>query len=125
MHSLKTLLAKNYNLSPRYIGLCYLPFTLGGLTTRWTKGLLADRLLRCQTRRVGEEIQFNRNSPTELQRIPIEKACLSLGLLFIYLVDQLVSAGAVAAVTPLIETIGIGWVGVLLAVLMVMATPAL
>ncbi|KAJ6143893.1 MFS general substrate transporter [Penicillium samsonianum] len=185
VNSLTTLLAKNYKLSPLYIGLCYLPFTLGGLTTRWTAGLLADRLFRHQARRVGEEIQPNRQSPKQLRRIPLEKARLGLGLPFIYLyclcvvafgwvmdynvhlaapliilffcgnasggvnntinmlavdlnadrpastraamslVNRLVSAGAVAAVAPLIEVIGIGWVGVLLAVLMIISTPAL
>ncbi|KAJ5181531.1 hypothetical protein N7449_011678 [Penicillium cf. viridicatum] len=41
------------------------------------------------------------------------------------LVDRLVSAGAVAAVAPLIDVIGIGWVGVLLAVLVIVSTPGL
>ncbi|OQE38376.1 hypothetical protein PENCOP_c008G08985 [Penicillium coprophilum] len=185
VNSLTTLLAKNYKLSPLYIGLCYLPFTFGGLSTRWTAGLLADRLFRRQARSVGIDVQPNRQSPKQLRRIPLERARLGLTLPFIYLyclcvvaygwvmdynvhlagplvilflcgnasggvsntinmlavdlnadrpastraamtlVDRLVSAGAVAAVAPLIDLIGIGWVGVALAALMIIATPAL
>jgi hypothetical protein len=81
LNSLTTLLAKNYKLNPLQIGLCYLPFTFGGLTTGWTAGSLADRLFRRQARRIGEDIQPNRQSTKQLQRLPLEKT--RLGLLFI------------------------------------------
>jgi hypothetical protein len=185
LNSLTTLLAKNYKLNPLQIGLCYLPFTFGGLTTRWTAGSLADRLFRRQARRIGEDIQPNRQSAKQLQRLPLEKTRLGLAIPFGYfyclcvvaygwimnynvhlaaplvllflcgnasagvnntiiilavdlnasrpastraamnLVNHLTSAGAVAAVAPLIDVIGVGWVGVFLAGLMVIASPAL
>jgi MFS family permease len=185
LNSLTTLLAQNYNLNPLQIGLCYLPFTVGGLTTRWTAGTLADRLFKRRARRIGEHIQPNRQSQQQLQRIPLEKARLGLTLPFGYfyclcviayawlmnyhvhlagpmillflcgnasagvnntiiilavdlnasrpastraamnLINHLTSAGAVAAVAPLIDVIGIGWVGVFLAGMVAIASPAL
>lgn len=185
INSLTTLLARNYNLSPLQIGLCYLPFTFGGLSSRWTAGTIVDWLYRRQARQIGAEVQPNRQSAEQLQRMPLEKVRLRLTLPFVYicclciigygwtmnynvhlsgplillflygnattgvsstiailavdlnvsrpasthaamnLVTYFTSAGAVAVVAPLIDAIGIGWMGVILAGIMALASPAL
>lgn len=84
LNSLTTLLARDYGLSPLHIGLCYLPFSVGGLTVRWTAGTLADRLFKYQARLIGEDIQPNRQSPGQLNRMPLEKARLGLTIPFYY-----------------------------------------
>ncbi|KAF9884298.1 hypothetical protein FE257_001928 [Aspergillus nanangensis] len=82
--SLTSLLERNYKLDPLHIGLCYIPFALGALTTRWTAGTAADRLFRRYARQIGEEVQPNRQSPHLLRRISVERARLALGLPFLY-----------------------------------------
>lgn len=184
-NGLAFLLERKYHLKPLYVGLCYLPFTLGTCTTRWTAGILADRLFKHYARQVGEDIRPNHQSSTQIQRIPLEKARLVLALPFVYfytvcviafgwvmnynvhlagplillffcgnasagvnntlgmliadlnvtrpasaravmsMVNWLASAGASAVIIPLIDTIGIGWLGVLLGGLMVLVSPAL
>ena len=184
-NSLTTLLAANYKLIPLHIGLCYLPFTFGGLSSRWTAGTIADWLYRRQAHQIGEDIQPNRQSPEQLERMPLEKARLRLTIPFVYfccvcivgygwvmnynlhlagplillflygnattgvsstiailavdlnasrpasthaamnLVSYLTSAGAVAAVVPLIYNTGVGWMGVIMAGVMIVTSPAL
>ncbi|KAK9856348.1 hypothetical protein MYU51_001187 [Penicillium brevicompactum] len=184
-NSLTTLLAANYKLIPLHIGLCYLPFTFGGLSSRWTAGTIADWLYRRQAHQIGEDIQPNRQSPEQLERMPLEKARLRLTIPFVYfccvcivgygwvmnynvhlagplillffygnattgvsstiailavdlnasrpasthaamnLVSYLTSAGAVAAVVPLIDNTGVGWMGVIMAGVMIVTSPAL
>lgn len=184
-NSLTTLLAANYKLIPLHIGLCYLPFTFGGLSSRWTAGTIADWLYRRQAHQIGEDIQPNRQSPEQLERMPLEKARLRLTIPFVYfccvciigygwvmnynvhlagplillflygnattgvsstiailavdlnasrpasthaamnLVSYLTSAGAVAAVIPLIDITGVGWMAVIMAGVMIVTSPAL
>lgn len=184
-NGLAYLLEQKYHLEPLYVGLCYLPFTLGSCTTRWTAGTLADRLFKYYARQVGEDVQPNRQCPTQIQRIPLEKARLVLALPFFYfytlciiafgwvmnynfhlagplvllffcgnasaginntlsmlvadlnvtrpasaravmsMVNWLASAGASAAIIPLINAIGMGWLGMLLGGMMIFVSPAL
>lgn len=184
-NGLAPLLETKYHLKPLYVGLCYLPFTLGACTTRWTAGTFADRLFKHYARQAGVDVRPNRQCPTQIQRIPLEKARLVLAIPFVYfyclciiafgwvmnydvhlagplvllffcgnastgvsntlsmliadlnvtrpasaravmsMVNWLASAGASAAIIPLIDAIGMGWLGVLLAGMMVLVSPAL
>lgn len=184
-NSLATVLKRKYHLRPLYVGLCYLPFTLGTCTTRWTAGTLADRLYKHYAHQVGEDLLPNQQCSTQIQRMPLEKARLVLALPLVYvyavcviafgwvmeytahlagplvllflcgnassgvlntlgmlivdlnvtrpasaravmsMVNWLACAGASAAVIPLIDAVGMSWLGVILGGMMVLVSPAL
>ena len=185
MVSIPALLQRKYHFNSLQIGLCYLPFAVGGFAARWTIGSLADWNFRRHSRQVGIEVQRNQQTREQLLQTPLEKVRLQLVLPLVYLscpivlgyswamnydvhiscllvmlfllgnsivgmnnmlntflVDLhasrpatalagmnmykfLVGAGAVAAVLPLIDVIGIGWVGTIVAGMWFLASPGL
>lgn len=82
--SIPFLFAANYGFNSLHIGLCYLPYAVGGLVARWTVGLLADRNYRRHGTRAGLRIVQNHQAPEELQAIPLERVRLQLTLPFLY-----------------------------------------
>ncbi|KAL4782803.1 hypothetical protein BJX76DRAFT_358617 [Aspergillus varians] len=189
LSTLPILLERKYSLNPLRIGLCFLPFTLGGTLTRWNVGTLLDRNFKRHARYAryaGEEIHANHQTQRQLLRAPLEKARLQLVLPFLYLsclcviafawvmhydvhlveplvmqfvygntttavdncinnnlvvdlkaegpaaaltamnaVRHLTAAGAIAVAVPMIDAIGIGWVGTFIAELWCLVSPAL
>ncbi|KAI9034970.1 putative MFS multidrug transporter [Aspergillus affinis] len=181
--TLPALLERKYRYNPLQIGLCYIPFAVGGIVTRWTVGTVTDWNYRRHAQR--NDVEVRPNEQQELRDIPIEKARLQITiplmylsscsvlaygctmsydvhiaapLVFLFLLGNtdagvtntlkmlvmdlhtsrpatataamnsfknLVGAGSVAAALPLINAIGIGWVGTIICFLWLLATPAL
>jgi predicted MFS family arabinose efflux permease len=58
--TLPSQLKAKYNFNSLQIGLCYLPYGIGSLTSRWTVGNLIDWNFRRHARLLGIEIIKNR-----------------------------------------------------------------
>ncbi|KAF9886112.1 hypothetical protein FE257_012047 [Aspergillus nanangensis] len=185
LSTLPALLERKYNYNALQVGLCYIPYAVGGLVTRWSVGTIADWNFRRHAHKNGVEIQQNKQSQRQLQQIPLEKARLqitipmmyyscvcilgygwimnynvhvagpliilflignsnsgvnnSLNMLVIDLHAQrpasalaamntfknLAAAGMAAGALPLIDAIGIGWMGTMFAGLWVLVSPTL
>lgn len=183
LSSMPSELEDKYGFNALQVGLCYLPYGFGALSSRWTTGSLIDRNFRRHARRHGIEIQRNRQQrmtdfPVEAARLEITiplvyVACVAviayawvmnfqvhlagpLIMLFILAhaisgatstlitlvvdchVDQpatataastfyrfLLGAGAVAIAVPIIERIGIGWTGTIIAFAQVLCSAML
>lgn len=75
-------LEQKYGFDALEIGLCYLPYGVGGITARWTVGKLIDWNFRRHAERVGVEVMQNHQS--RLHLIPMEKARLQIAIPIIY-----------------------------------------
>ncbi|KUJ19089.1 MFS transporter [Mollisia scopiformis] len=183
LSSLPSQLARKYDFNSLQIGLCFIPYGFGSVTSRWTVGTLTDRNFRRHAKKLGIAIVKNRQQ--RLQDFPIETARLEIALPMVYLscicvmtfgwvmehqtnlagplitlfftgnmvtgsfsaINTLVvdinvktpatataasnlfrclfGAGAVAAAVPLIERIGMGWMGTFIAALWLVLSPML
>ncbi|KAH8432709.1 uncharacterized protein LDX57_010336 [Aspergillus melleus] len=183
LSTLPALLERNYHYNTLQIGLCYIPFAVGGIVTRWTVGTVTDWNYRRHAQR--NDVEVRSNEQQELREIPIEKARLQITIPLMYLSScsvlaygwtmsynvhiaaplitlfllgntdagvtntlkmlvmdlhtsrpatataamnsfkNLIGAGAVAAALPLINVVGIGWIGTIISLLWLLVTPAL
>lgn len=181
--SLPSQLEEKYQFNSLQVGLCYIPYGIGSLTSRWTIGRLIDWNFRRHAQLQGIEIVKNRQ--IQMTSMPAERARLEITLPVIYgaaavmagygwtmnyqvnlagplimlffishlvagatstlitlLVDChirrpatassannlfrcLCGAGAVAAVVPLINKIGVGWTGTIIGFIWVAFSPLL
>lgn len=85
MSSIPALLEQKYNFNALEIGLCYIPFAVGGFAARWTVGFLADANFRRHARKAGIQLQHNQQTREQLEQIPLEKVRLELGVPLVYL----------------------------------------
>lgn len=83
--SIPTLLERKYGFDSLQIGLCYLPYSAGGIAARWTMGTLMDWNFRRFGRNVVVEVQRNQQSTKQLRQIPLERVRLQLTLPLVYL----------------------------------------
>ncbi|EAU30095.1 predicted protein [Aspergillus terreus NIH2624] len=181
LSTLPSQLEQKYNFNALQVGLCYIPYGIGSLSSRWTIGTLVDWNFRRFARKQGVDIVENRQAPLDL--IPVEKARLQIAipltycasiviagygwvmnfktnlagpLIMLFFVSNLVAgvssvlstllidlhahrpatvntarnlfrclagAGAVAGAVPLINVIGIGWFGMMIAFIWVLFSP--
>ncbi|KAJ5600586.1 hypothetical protein N7450_001653 [Penicillium hetheringtonii] len=168
LSTLPSQLEEKYGFNPLQVGLCYIPYGIGSLSSRWTIGTLID---------------WNFRRFAKIHGIPIEKARLQIvipllygsavvivgygwvmnyrtnlagPLVMLFFVSHLVAgassvltallvdlhsyrpatintarnlfrclagAGAVAGAVPLINVIGIGWFGTMIAFIWVLCSP--
>ncbi|KAF9885516.1 hypothetical protein FE257_012844 [Aspergillus nanangensis] len=80
LSTMPALLDEKYQLNPLQVGLCYLPYAVGGLVSRFAFGKLTDWNFQRHAQKAGVELQRNRQSNRQMQRIPLEKARLQLAL---------------------------------------------
>ncbi|KAE8309940.1 major facilitator superfamily domain-containing protein [Aspergillus transmontanensis] len=78
--SIPFLFQARYNFNALEIGLCYLPYAVGGLASRWSFGTLSTRNFKRCAREAGVTLVKNKQSPEQLRKIPLEKARLQLTL---------------------------------------------
>ncbi|KAI1642341.1 putative MFS transporter [Daldinia loculata] len=183
LSTLSTQLQQRYGFDSLKIGLCYLPFGAGSLTSRWTVGRILDKNFHRLARLRGLTIIKNRQQ--DIRKFPIEFARLQISIPLIYaaclaiiayswvmyyktnlagplvmlfftghlvtgafsslntlvvdinretpatavaannLFRCLLGAGATAIANPLIDRIGIGWTGTLVAFLWILFSPLL
>jgi MFS family permease len=183
LSSLPSQLHEKYGFNSLQIGLCYLPYGIGSMSSRWTVGTMVDWNFRRHARRLGIEIIKNRQQ--SLSDFPVEVARLQITLPLIYascisiiiyswvmeyhtnLAEPLISlflsghtasgafrslstlvvdinvespatavaannlfrclfgAGAVAAIVPIINRIGMGWTGTIIAFIWLTVSPIL
>lgn len=90
LSSLLSQLQEKYHFNSLQIGLCYLPYGVGSLTSRWTVGTLLDWNFRRHARRLGIEIVKNRQQ--RLSDFPIEVARLQITLPLIYMASLFIIA---------------------------------
>ena len=62
MSTIPALLSTKYSFNTLEVGLCYLPYTVGGFATRWVVGGMTDWNYRRHARKAGIELQKNRQS---------------------------------------------------------------
>lgn len=84
-------LSQQYGLNTVQIGLCYLPFGVGCIASRFTVGILLDRNYKRLARQLDPSGESNAN-PKESDAFPIEKARLQIGIPAVY-------ASAIVAIT--------------------------
>jgi predicted MFS family arabinose efflux permease len=82
LSSLPSQLQRKYHFNSLQIGLCYLPYGVGSLTSRWTVGMLLDWNFRRHARRLGIKIVKNRQQ--RLSDFPIEISRLQITLPLVY-----------------------------------------
>lgn len=82
LSSLPSQLQAKFNFNSLRIGLCYLPYGLGGFSARWTVGPIMDWNFRRHARRLGMEIVKNRQQ--KISDFPLEVARLQITLPFLY-----------------------------------------
>ncbi len=80
---LPSQLQAKYHFNSLQIGLCFLPYGLGSMTSRWTVGTMLDWNYRRNARRLGIEIVRNRQQ--KLSNFPIETAWLQITLPLMYI----------------------------------------
>lgn len=83
LSSLASQLQAKYHYNSLQVGLCYIPYGLGSMTSRWTMGTLIDWNFRRHAKRLGVTIIKNRQQ--KLSDFPIELARLQITLPFIYM----------------------------------------
>ena len=85
---------EKYGFNPLQVCLCYIPYGIGSLSSRWTIGTLIDWNFRRFAKIHGVEIVKNQQS--DLDSIPVEKLRLQIVIPLLY--------GSAAAI------MGYGWV---------------
>ena len=80
--TLPVLLEARFGFNAAQVGLCYLPIFLGTVCSRWVAGRLLDWNFRRHARRLGLEIDRDRQQ--ELDSFPIEAARLEVCIPMIY-----------------------------------------
>lgn len=80
---LPSQLQAKFQFNSLQIGLCFLPYGLGSMTSRWTVGTMLDWNYRRHARRLGIEIAKNRQQ--KLSNFPIETARLQITLSLVYI----------------------------------------
>lgn len=183
LSTLPSQLEQKYGFNALQVGLCYIPYGIGSLSSRWTIGTLIDWNFRRFAKMHG--VQIVENQQSRLDFIPVEKARLQITIPLIYcsavvivgygwvmnfhtnlagplvmlffvshlvagassvlttlLIDLhvyrpatvntarnlfrcLAGAGAVAGSVPLINVIGIGWFGTMIAFIWVLFSPVM
>lgn len=83
LSSLPSQMNEKYHFNPLQVGLCYIPYGIGSLTSRWTVGTLIDWNFRRHARRLGVEILKNKQQ--KLASFPIEVARLQITLPLVYM----------------------------------------
>jgi MFS family permease len=73
---------QTYSLNSLQVGLCYAPYGLGSLTSRWTVGKLVDWNFRRHARGLGAELVQNRQ--LQLDHFPLEKTRIQIILPLVY-----------------------------------------
>lgn len=82
LSSLPSQLQHKYHFNALQVGLCYIPYGAGSLTSRWTLGKLIDWNFRRHAKKHGIEIVHNRQ--VQLITMPVERARLQITLPAIY-----------------------------------------
>ncbi|KAJ5525764.1 major facilitator superfamily domain-containing protein [Penicillium frequentans] len=82
LSSLPSQLQHKYHFNALQVGLCYIPYGAGSLTSRWTLGKLIDWNFRRHAKNHGIEIVHNRQ--VQLISMPVERARLQITLPAIY-----------------------------------------
>ncbi|KAJ5784889.1 major facilitator superfamily domain-containing protein, partial [Penicillium pulvis] len=82
LSSLPSQLQHKYYFNALQVGLCYIPYGAGSLTSRWTLGKLIDWNFRRHANNHGIEIVHNRQ--VQLIFMPVERARLQITLPAIY-----------------------------------------
>lgn len=90
LSSLPSQLQEKYHFNSLQIGLCYLPYGVGSLTSRWTVGTLLGWNFRRHARCLGIEIVKNRQQ--RLSDFPIERARLQITLPLVYMASLFIIA---------------------------------
>jgi MFS family permease len=80
---LPSQLQEKYRFNSLQVGLCFLPYGLGSMTSRWTVGTMLDWNYRRHARRLGIKIVKNRQQ--KLSNFPIETARLQITLPLVYI----------------------------------------
>ncbi|CAG8893772.1 unnamed protein product [Penicillium egyptiacum] len=88
--SIPPLFEAHYHFNALEVGLCYIPYGVGGLTARWTMGTLADRNYNRCGRQEGITIVRNQQTSEQLRAMPLERARLQLALPMLYVSGVLV-----------------------------------
>lgn len=83
--SIPVLMGEKYRYNSLQVGLCYIPWAIGGITARWSAGILADWNFRRHGRRVGVDVQRNQQTQEELKIMPLEKIRLQITIPGVYL----------------------------------------
>lgn len=83
--SIPVLMEEKYKYNSLQVGLCYIPWAIGGITARWSAGILADWNFRRHGRRAGVDVQRNQQTKDELKIMPLEKIRLQITIPGIYL----------------------------------------
>ncbi|PYH95649.1 MFS general substrate transporter [Aspergillus ellipticus CBS 707.79] len=83
LSSLPSQLEAKYGYNSLQVGLCYIPYGVGSLTSRWTIGRFVDWNFRRHGRRQGFEVVRNRQ--VDLTDFPVERARLEITLPTVYL----------------------------------------
>lgn len=78
LSSLPSRLQAEYDFNSLQVGLCYLPYGIGSLTSRWTVGTLIDWNFRRHAHKRGIPIVKNRQP--KLEQFPIEVARIQVAL---------------------------------------------
>ncbi|KAF7590777.1 hypothetical protein BBP40_002393 [Aspergillus hancockii] len=82
--SIPVLFGAHYHFNALEIGLCYIPYGVGGLAARWTIGIMVDRNFQRHSRELGLDLPRNQQTPQHLRDMPLEKARLQLTLPLVY-----------------------------------------
>jgi MFS family permease len=90
LSSLPSQMEEKYHFNSLQIGLCYLPYGIGSLTSRWAVGTLLDYNFRRHARRLGIEIVRNRQP--RLSDFPIEMSRLQITLPLVYMASMFILA---------------------------------
>ena len=85
MSTIPALLSTKYSFNTLEVGLCYLPYTVGGFATRWVVGGMTDWNYRRHARKAGIELQKNRQSRRQVEDTPLERARLEIVIPLVYL----------------------------------------
>ncbi|XHG02959.1 hypothetical protein AWENTII_006279 [Aspergillus wentii] len=82
LSTLTSQLASRFGFNAIQIGLCYLPFGIGSLTSRWTVGTLLDWNFRREARR--HNMPIVKNQQQDIRHFNIEAARLTITIPLVY-----------------------------------------
>ena len=82
--TIPALLEEKYNFNPLQVGLCYIPYAVGGFVSRWVFGSISDWNFKRHAQKEGVKLQRNRQTHAQIQVIPLEKARLEPALPLCY-----------------------------------------
>lgn len=82
LSTLPSQLEEKYGFNALQVGLCYIPYGVGSLSSRWTIGTLIDWNFRRFAKLHGVKIVENQQS--QLDSIPVEKARLQITIPLVY-----------------------------------------